>query len=252
MNPISLTATSKEYRQDCIVENSAQPNSCSGIIYDGCGNPLKNACIKAITPDYEPIEHTMSDHNGKFTLILPDVAIGYLVFSKLGFKTEQFSDFSNEMEVILKKQQIHCVVDGKVVFDQFAVSHVVKLTIANAHLTKYVFSKPDGSFVFTDIPSGMYTLTVQGSTCVEKTIYVTIPTNHTIYHVGTIHLQAVDIGCTVHGIISDTCGNPLEDVVVILYQAGTNIPLMHTLTNAEGLYFFGNLNVGNYYVEAYV
>lgn len=252
MNPISLTTTSKECRKDCIVQNSAQPNCCSGIINDGCGNPLKNACVKAITADYEPIDHTMSDPNGKFTLILPDETVGYLVFSKLGFKTEQFSDFSNDMEVVLKKQQIHCVVDGKVVFDQFGVPHVVKLTIANAHLSKHVFSKPDGNFVFTNIPSGMYTLTVQGSTCVEKTIYITIPNNQQIYHVGTIHLQSVDIGCTVHGIISDTNGNPLDNAVVILYQVGTNIPLMHTLTNAEGLYFFGNLNTGNYYVEAYI
>lgn len=247
-NILSIT---DEHRCDYIVTKKQTQHYISGTVTACCGAPLEGVCVKIITTDYEPIIHTLTNTHGIFTLIWDTNESVQLIFAKKGYATQQVKCFEETLHVHLRRDIISCIVCGRLLYKNRTPAMPLKVQLVNNNMNLSVFSKTDGSFLFTKVPGGKYTLIIMGNDCKQQKLYVTIPNHCTSYHIGTIWVEKINILCTVHGIITDTNGQPILNAIVVLIRCATNEPVCHTLTNENGLYFFGNVRNGCYYVEAY-
>ncbi|MEG0753767.1 MAG: carboxypeptidase-like regulatory domain-containing protein [Angelakisella sp.] len=240
-----------ESRVDCTVTQSGQYCCINGTVTNCCGDLLKGVCVKALSANYQPIAHTMTDCGGMFTLILRQRENIRIVLSKCGYATLQLCNVSDCVKVCLEKQAISCLLSGRVVYANGCPAAPVRIQLVNSTVNRCVFSKPDGSFLFTRVKNGKYTLTISGNACKEKSLYVSVAKGVPSYNLGCLQVEALNIMCTIHGIITDTKGKPLNNAVVVLFNCSTRQPILHTLTNEDGLYFFGQVHQGCYYIEAY-
>lgn len=240
-----------EHRCNCVAIKKPTHHCISGSVADCCNAPIKGVCIKIVTSKYEPVAHTISNAQGNFTLIWETTQDAQFIFAKAGYATLQLTFLESAQKVYLEKEVITCVVSGKIRRKNYSSAAPAKIQMVNSHVNLCAFSRADGSFFFTKVPSGKYTLTVEGNDCKQNNIYVTIPANCPSYRLGTIWVEPINIICTVHGIITDSSGQPVQRAVVVLMSCTTKVPIAHTLSNENGLYFFGNIRNGCYYVEAF-
>lgn len=247
----SILQITDEHRCDCIAVAKPPHHCISGTVTACCGTPLGGVCVKIITTEYKPVIHTLTDTCGVFTLIWKAEDNVQVIFSKNGYTTQQLKSFEDTLHVCLKRDCLSCVVCGKLFYKNRTPAAPAKVQLINSSINLSVFSKADGSFFFTGVPGGKYTLSARGNECKLKNLYVTIPEHCPSYHMGTIWVEQINILCTVHGIITDAKGHPLQNTIVFLISCTTKKPVCHTRSNENGLYFFGNVRTGCYYVEAY-
>lgn len=251
MEQRNIIQVTDEHRCDCTAVTKSIHFCVSGTVSDHCGTPISGVCVKIVTAGYEPVLHTLTDSQGAFSLIWNRQEKEQLIFAKNGYMTLQLRYFEDGVKVYLEKEILTCVVSGRLLYKNGVPAAPVKVQMVNNCVNLCVFSKPNGCYYFTKVPSGKYTLIIEGNECRKKSIYVTIPTCCHSYYLGTIRVDQINILCTIHGIISDPEGHPIKNAVVILTNAYTMEPVGHTLSNENGLYFFGNIRNGCYYVEAY-
>lgn len=240
-----------EYRYDCIASNQPIHHCISGTVTDCCDMPLGGVCVKIITGEYEPVTHTLTDTCGTFTLIWKTDAMIQLIFAKEGYATLQLERFDDPLLICLKREDLRCMVSGTVLYKHGAPAASVKVQLLSSHVNLCVFSKADGRFLFTRVPDGKYTLTITGNDCKKRCGCVTVSQHSPSCSIGTIYVEQVNILCTVHGLITDRDGLPIPNAVVVLISCSIKEPVSHTLSNEHGLYFFGAVRNGSYYVEAF-
>ncbi|MEG0691480.1 MAG: carboxypeptidase-like regulatory domain-containing protein [Oscillospiraceae bacterium] len=251
MEKLNIVSCSNECRLDCTITDSVSPKCITGTVLDCCGNPIHGACVKALTQAYDPLTHTLSNCQGQFTLILETNNHSLLIISKQGYATLVLSSYGEVVHVTLSKEYLGCVVSGKISYNDCHNISPVRVRLINASITKCTYSQPNGVFIIIDVPSGKYTLTIDGNECKEKTIYVTVPESILTLNLGIICVDRINILGTLNGLIKDIHNKPIPNAVVILYNDISKQPIAHTLTNKDGVYFFGQLKIGRYYIDAF-
>lgn len=251
MEDRDILQVTNEHQCNCVI--TEKPTHCciSGTVADCCDVPIEGVCVKIITSKYEPVAHTLSNVQGNFTLIWKTDEDVQFIFAKAGYATLQQISFKDAQKVCLKKEIISCMISGKIFYKNCAPAASAKVQLVNNHVNLCTFSRADGSFLLTKVPGGNYTLTIEGNDCKQNSRYVSVPENCFSYRIGTIWVEQINILCTVHGIITDSSGQPIQKAVVVLISCTTKEPIAHTLSNENGLYFFGNVRNGCYYVEAF-
>ena len=250
MKNININTVSDECRVDDILSKDDWNKCITGVVKDSLNCCMAEVCVKVVTLAFEPIAHTFTDIGGNFTLIYEYIDNVQLIFSKYGYNTLVISDPMDSIHVNMQRNNLSCVLVGRIMVDRYMMSPV-RLRLTNNFTQKCTFSNKYGNFVFTKVPSGLYQLIIEGNECKKRMIHIQIAKGVSRYNLGCIKVERINIMGTIHGIISGFNHKPLNNVVVILYDFNTCRPLAHTVTNEDGLYFFGKVRPGHYYVEAY-
>ena len=149
----------------------------------------------------------------------------------------------------------------------------VALLDENGKVVATTMTAPDGTYSFAGIPAGNYTVWVNdtyrqlgGRRQLEDQDSI-VDARHTVTTNGSTNVVGIDFGYTPSeqrfgkGVIGDTVfldrdgdnafdlGEGMRGVMVVLWNSSGTIQLDDTLTDANGNYFFGNLEAGTYIVR---
>ena len=246
-----ISTFSEEKRVDTKIITAKELNQVEGVIMNECGCVMQKACIKVLTSDYEPLTHTMSNSKGEFVLIYSYDEEVILIISKEGYKTVVLENFCREIEVTLTKLTNSAVLTGRLVLKNGGEINSARVRLVNNMVKKQVFPDCDGFFVITEISSGCYQLIIDGNEYIKTVLTINICNSTRTYNLGSLIINKVNIMGTIHGIVSDGEDIPIDNAVVLLYNLDMCFVVAKTITNKEGLYFFGNVDVGNYHIMAY-
>lgn len=215
--------------------------------------PLRNVCISITTLSLEPITCCYTDIQGRFQINvpLPD-AITILASHKghnVHSETIAIKDIQLPHKINMEKQtNYQNLLLGKVVDDKDNPVSFATILIKELNITSV--TGENGDFMVDNIPKGAYTLTITSQfydSFIRK--FKTQP-NRNIYNFKKITLIGKLISGTVHGLIKSKETGPIPNALVVLFDADTNLPVEYTYTNQDGIYLFGNVPLGQYYIEA--
>ena len=246
-----ISTFDQENRVDTKVMPEKQRNEVEGIIFDECGCKIEKACVKVLTSDYEPLIHTVSNANGEFVLIYEYSKEVVLIISKDGYKTLVIENFCREIEITLVRVKNSATLTGRLTMNNCGEIISARVRLNNNKVKLQVFPDSDGFFIINDIPCGCYRLIVDGNELKKTVMSINISNSIRIYNLGVIKIDRINIKGTIHGIITDCDNLPINNAVVILYNSDNKLAVSKTHTNSEGLYFFGNVELGKYNVMAF-
>lgn len=112
----------------------------------------------------------------------------------------------------------------------------------------YSLTNSQGQVSFVGLSSGTYTLEVYKTNYSTQTLNINLTTGETknleVYLTPIVYTGVVI--STITGVVKDTNGNPLENVVVGLLIKDTQQMVNQVLTNAQGEFVFYNVSTGTY------
>lgn len=228
-------------------------NAIYGTIFNMRGEAINNATIKLVDQNLNPIMHTITSNDGSYVLVPHCDDFYQLIIAKSGFTTLLIKTitFNQPMNFTLNKVRInYCDVIGNCFYDDGTLAEDVVVTIDKETTNKKVIPDRYGSFAFLQMDCGLHKLEISGQTCEPYKAYFEIYDSDKLINLNSICLAKKDIGCTIHGIIKDQNGIVLSNVLVLLYCSFCKKFVMRTYTNKDGIYFFGNLEKGSYYIKA--
>src|SRR5690606_27441911 len=103
--------------------------------------------------------------------------------------------------------------------------------------------------LFDNIEPGFYRIAFQSHNFAEKIVNMEVGSEQPIVTLETIYLRRKNLKGTIHGIITDESGLPVDKALVVLLNSN-NIPIQFTHTNEDGVYLFYRLEPGTYSVIA--
>lgn len=228
-------------------------NRVYGTIFNTRGKTINDVTIKIVDQELNPIMHTITSNDGTFTLLSNQCNSYQLIISKPGFVTLLIKTitFNYPMCFTLEKMQINsCDVIGQCFYSDGTHAESVIVLLDKETVNIGVITDEHGYFSFHDIDYGLHKLEISGQTCEQYKAYFELCDSNQLLYLSSIYLKKKNIGCTIHGIIKDSYGVVLSCVLVLLYCSLCKKLVMKTYTNKDGVYFFGNLEKGSYYVEA--
>lgn len=235
-------------------------NTIMGNVSDKLtGKPIEGVCIKICDYDYKPIAYNFTDVDGNFTLQALFSTSIRIIASKRGYET--FSSDNIPSSSIEKKTlnlelkqspSAGAVVFGSIRDSQQKPLSGIKITIFKSHSMNpydFTFTNEEGLFVFDNIEPGVYRISSQSQSYHEKVINIEARNDQPIIVLETLYLRKKTLKGTLHGIITDSNGLPVENALVVLCNSN-NMPLQVTHTNDKGVYLFYKLEPGTYSVMA--
>lgn len=235
-------------------------NTIMGNISDTLtGKPLEGVCIKVCDNDYRPIVYNFTDVDGNFTLQGKFSSCIRVLAAK-----KSYSTFSSDglPSINLEKKALNLelmpVPNGGMVFFgnvrdvQQKPLGSIKVTIFKAHSLNpydFTFTNQEGLYVFDNIEPGSYRVSIQSQNYIERIINLDVGKEQTIVTLETVYLRKKSLKGTLHGIITDKSGLPVNNALVVLCNSN-NIPVQITHTNDKGVYLFYLLEQGTYSVMA--
>lgn len=230
--------------------NTPTQKILTGRVYSENGCPLSNACVKITDRHYNPLQHTITDTKGCYSITYPNKGY-YSIFSKENYGTQLLSIDDIPEIVTLKYEDINSIVTGRVMLNTRIKppDFLAVLELTSPDFSQSTTTTENGEFIFSNVPSGNYNLNIRGNNILTYNNVIFIPPSTKIMPIGLIYLEFIDIHGTLNGIITNTEGLGLVDVTVVLYKEG--VPINCTKTIENGVYFFGNLAEGNYSIQAF-
>ncbi|MCX7884073.1 MAG: carboxypeptidase-like regulatory domain-containing protein [Caloramator sp.] len=228
-----------------------------GKIIDENFKPIKKAYIKITDENFNPLNHTKTNCRGEFSLyvykneklIVNAEHKGFYTFtSRVYLKDEK--ELQNLLIKLSRLSQIQNIIKGKYICCFKPVKETeVELQNTKDKNIKYITSTNDkGVFLFNNIPSGKYILSLISNDYCSKNIKICICLYKQFYNIGIINAKRkIKLG-TINGVITDKSGNPIDNALVVLFDAKRNIPIYSTYTNERGVYLIGGILPGKYYI----
>lgn len=253
MKTVVISNQEQQKNLNLVTRNNNCGKSVSGRITDEFGVAIKDATISAVNPNFEPLVHTTSDCNGEYTVFIGVCAQIRLLVSKEGYKTIDTGIISSETQnfMLFSEGVKTSILKGKVLYCNCKPASGLRVRLTSADYNRCVVSAQDGTYIFANVPPGNYVLTVDGNDCEKKTACVYVEKNKEYKTIPDMIITKIDIGATLHGKVTDCYGKAINNAVVLLVNKSTKAIVAHTTTNQDGIYFFGELTLGTYYVEAY-
>ncbi|MEG1416407.1 MAG: carboxypeptidase regulatory-like domain-containing protein [Clostridium sp.] len=215
--------------------------------------PLYNVCISITTQSLEPITCCYTDTQGKFQInvSLPNIIYilashkGYRIYSKKLIINNKCSPYKIKLE---KEPDYKNIIIGKIVDEKNNPISYANISIKELGIQ--IFTNENGDFIIDNIPRGTYHFSVTSQfykSCIRKII---VNCTQNVYNLKTIMLTGKLISGTVHGLIQCDNSNPIPNALVVLFDAAKHIPIRYTYTNQDGIYLFGNVPLGEYFIKA--
>ncbi|MEF9951345.1 MAG: carboxypeptidase regulatory-like domain-containing protein [Clostridium sp.] len=224
----------------------------NGVVFNN-NKPMRNVCISITTPSLDPITCCYTDIQGRYQINVPLPETINIIASLKGYnihsETIELKNLILPHKINLEKQtNYQNLLLGKVVDEKDNPVAYANILIKELNITSV--TGENGDFMVDNVPKGAFTLSITSqfyNTFVRK--FRTQP-NRNIYNFKSIILIGKLISGTVHGIIQSKDKGPIANALVVLFDADTNLPIEYTYTNQSGIYLFGNVPLGQYYIEA--
>lgn len=241
----------------------------TGTVIDNIGNPVNEATVKVFDLAFNPIKHTMTNQEGKYSIsnLNPGDYIVYAVKDGYTMSTKIQINITNnviELENIViapnqtyTKGSIYGIVYDK--FTKLSLKNVkvtLKSILEPSTVIAETYSAIDGEYVLYNIDAGIYQLSA-----ISDDYVLTAPFNVTVIDNTNLReilyldkLSAAKHG-TISGVVKDEATDvPIEGAFVGLYTVDLLTKeeklVKITTTDREGKYFFGYVEAGNYIVKA--
>lgn len=237
------------------------PKIIKGIIEDKATyTPINGACIKITDKSYNPICHSYSNSEGHFFIgyvFPPQIRIvsikeGYETFSSYTYSIDD-PELCN-INILLRSKKCEGSIIVGVLSDQYkspAANVIVSLKNEYDDTVYETFSNDEGYFVFENVKCGFYMISFCSYCFSEYSYHINVRGQKKLLDLGSITLERIITDCTINGLILDSNTTlPINNAVVILYDALSNTPLKVTYTNKGGVYIFYGLKVGKYFILA--
>ena len=254
---IVISEENEELLEKVVLSDIAlEENTIMGNIFDKVtGKPIEGACIKVCDSDYKPIIYNFTDVDGNFTLQSKFGTCIRVIAAKKGYIT-----FSSDTIPLLglEKRALNIelmpAIDGGIVLfgnlkdvQQRPIGGI-KVTLYKANSINpydFTYTNQEGLYIFDNIESGLFRITIQSQNYTERTVNLDIGKDQSIITLETVYLRKKSLKGTLHGIITDKSGLPVNNALVILCNSN-NIPIQATHTNEKGVYLYYRLENGNY------
>lgn len=257
-----VIAEENEERLEKVVlsEMTWDENTIMGNISDKLtGKPLEGVCVKVCDNEYNPIVSNFTDVDGNFTLQSKLSTCIRVIAAKRGYETFS-SDGLPSLNLEKKALNIELMPapNGGIVFCGNVRDALqrplggVKITIFRAYSLNpydFTFTNNEGLFIFDNIEPGNYRINFQSQNYTEKTLNLEAGKEQQILSMETVYMKKRSLKGTIHGIITDKSGIPVDNALVVLCNSN-NIPIQTTHTNEKGVYMFYKLEMGAYSIMA--
>ena len=255
MNNIHYNYEGQEIKHDISV-GCGSVHSITGAVRDcGTGEPLRGVTVKAVTMTGTPIEHTLTDCKGEFTLIYQCDKPIRLIFYKECYQTYYTDIITGKcVKVCLCKEESNeKVVEGKVKFCDGTPARMAKVCLVSkcAKHSYETYTNCTGAFMFPKVCVGLYSMTISGTKIKECEKSVVVDSTQCIVNLGTICVKQQCIKNTLNGCITDCHHKPIAETPIGVFEQGCPCPVAMTETNCKGEYFVGGLDNKDYCVKVY-
>lgn len=230
-----------------------------GKIIDENLKPVKKAYIKITDENFNPLNHTKTNYHGEFSLyiynserlIVNAEHKGFYTFTSRVYLKEE-KELQNLLIKLTKMTQIQNIIKGKYICCFKPVKQTeVELQNTKDKNIKYITTTNDkGVFLFNNIPPGKYILSLISNDYCSKKIKICISLCRQFYNIGILCAKRKMKFGTINGLITDNFGNPIDNALVVLFDAKNDTPLYATYTNEKGVYLIGGILPGKYYIIA--
>ncbi|WP_170272205.1 carboxypeptidase regulatory-like domain-containing protein [Clostridium tarantellae] len=238
----------------------------SGRVIDLNNNAIKNATVKLMNENLEPLYHVVTDENGEYMIENVPYSDSYKILAigenKLIDIPISFSLSSKENKIInfiLSEDPnvLKGILSGRVIYEDTPISGAVVsiYSILNSITTLIGITFTDylGVFFLSNLNAGNYEVKISALGYVPYKGTVTI-TSGKIFSLNTsLNLNENSPLGIISGIITDDLNNFIANADVTLYSVDkfNNLtPLSFTESNSSGIYLFSNVPVGNYIVKS--
>ena len=224
----------------------------SGYVYS-LNIPIKNACVKITSSKFEPLFHVYTDCNGYFTLTNNIPKLFRIIVCK-----DNYEIFSSNIilrnkskcpiKINLKEKISKNIVLGKIVnINEEAIKYA---NISIKELDINTISNEKGEFILENLKTGCWTLNISSSFYYTSRVKIHVVKHKKIYELKPIFLREKPFTGTVNGVIYNSNNRPIKTAIVMLINEETNKIIDYTYTNEMGVYLFGNVPRGKYYIKA--
>lgn len=256
-----ISCKDKKIKIDLCLEEVNIPDKViiKGKVTDENLKPIKGANIKITDDNFNPINHTKTNCHGEFSLyifnserlIINAEHKGFYTFTSRVYLKEE-KELQNLLINLTKMSAAQNILKGKYICCFKPVKQTeVELQSTKDKNIKYITTTNDkGIFLFYNIPSGKYILSLISNDYCYKRIKICINHCRQFYNIGIICAKRKMKFGTVNGVITDILGNPIDNALVVLFDAKYDTPLYATYTNEKGVYLIGGLLPGKYYIIA--
>ncbi|NMA66779.1 MAG: hypothetical protein GX957_11170 [Clostridiaceae bacterium] len=258
---VMITEENEERIQSLVLSDMIyDENTIMGNVSDKLtGKPIEGACIKVCDNEYGPIVYNFTDVDGNFSLhgnFSPNIR---LITAKRGYETFSSEVFpSSSLEKRAVNIELTPAHNGGMVFygnvrdmNRNPVKGI-KITLFRSYSLNpydFTFSNEEGLYLFDNIEPGIYRIVFQSQNFTEKVVNMEVGTQQPVVTLETVYLQRKALKGTIHGIITDSHGAPVDKALVVLLNSN-NIPVQVTHTNQDGVYMFYRLEPGTYSIMA--
>ncbi|MPQ43127.1 putative mucin/carbohydrate-binding domain-containing protein [Clostridium tarantellae] len=250
--------------------NTKQPNLGSSIIgkvVDSNNNPIQGAVVKLMDDKLQPLTNTSTDANGNYSIDSIAYSSVYNMIAiapgKILSQASPFTLLSSQSTTVNFTLQSDTnttfgaisgtIMDSNVNPISGAIVLLYSVVSGIDNLMAITYTDTAGIFVFSELNSGNYKITVTALGYMQGDSTVTVQSGNitTISKILNINPQAAD--GIVSGVITDSTNSPVVGADVILYNVDNNnilTPVAFTRTNSAGIYTFINVPAGNYLVKS--
>lgn len=225
----------------------------SGTVFNTNGEVISNVTVKLVDQKLNPIMHTTTSKDGSYVLLLHDNDEYQLIIAKPGFETLLVSTITcnHPMNITLNNMQLTtCDVVGQCFYMDGTPAKDTVVILDKDTTNHRMMTDCYGCFAYFQVGCGLHRLEMLGETCETYKAYFEVYKSDKLIELDGICLERKNIGCTIHGIIKDQDGVLLSNVLVLLYCSICKRFIKRTYTNKDGVYFYGNLKKGSYYIKA--
>lgn len=252
--------------------NKSKSGTVYGTITDKEGVPIEGATIKIMDSYYNPINHSITDDTGKYTInnliantqyeifavkehYTLNKGISFVVRSNQSIKKDFILENASNIDTSIITGEV-IDINGKNVRETLVELYDIK-NIKYPVLLKYTNTNIDGQFSFYNMKKGKYMTQVTKLGYKTNKLYFEIKELNIIKNLlVTLAEDPMTQKGIISGTIKDNKNNPIENAFVILFKVDIVngkeelTPIRKTVTNKEGIYLFSEVDYGQYKIKA--
>jgi 5-hydroxyisourate hydrolase-like protein (transthyretin family) len=273
-SPKSNMGNSREkIKLDVVLKPNLYNNKAkvTGHITDSVGRPIENVLVRVLDHTYNPLYYVITNNEGEYHILnLPKNTELHICAIKSGYKLKEATPFflsTNDVKKVDLTLETDITSNLSVITGRVVDSKEEPVSNINVVLLRKERNKEtainisstniSGQFAFVDVIKGNYIIQLSGEGYKTSFIEVIIDKKSTMIEINTAIRELVETFCgTINGVIKDIYGNPVVGATVILYKITGEEPneiiepIKQTLTINNGVYLFGQIEVGRYLVKA--
>ncbi|MPQ43203.1 carboxypeptidase regulatory-like domain-containing protein [Clostridium tarantellae] len=242
--------------------------SISGKVQSTENLPLENAVVKLMDENLKALTHTITDSEGNYLLSNIPKSNLYILAAiytgKLINETEPFSlplVESKTIDFILQDDPNSKLgaISGTLTTIDFSqpifgsVISLYNLVNSKLNLVSITYTDSSGSFIFSELTPGEYTITTSALGYMPSKSDITITSNKISILNISLSNDSTSSSSIISGVILDSNNKFIPNADVILYSIDLQnnlTPIAFTTANSHGIYSFINVPKGTFLVKS--